>query len=136
MANCPCGRQLPVKRCCGPFLEGRREAPAPEALVRSRYTAFAQANIGYLMHTCHPETLCRFNQEENYLWARESEWLGLEIVKVEVTAEGERATVEFIAHLKQRGMVARHHEVSDLRRIGDRWYYYDGAPPGQEAKQA
>ena len=118
------------------MLEGRREATEPEELVRSRYTAFSQANMGYLMRTCHPETLCRFNQEENYLWARESEWQGLELIRIEVGPEGDQAMVEFIAHLRQRGMIARHHEVSDLRKVDDRWYYYDGAPPGDEARQS
>ncbi|MHC5065372.1 MAG: YchJ family protein [Planctomycetota bacterium] len=117
-----------MKRCCGPFLEGRKQASEPEELVRSRYSAFARSRIGYLMETCHPETRCRFDEQENYLWARESEWTGLEIISAEVDPGGERAQVEFKAHLRQKGLKAVHHEVSDLRRVDDRWYYYDGAP--------
>jgi SEC-C motif-containing protein len=109
-------------------LEGRKQASEPEELVRSRYSAFARSRIGYLMETCHPETRCRFDEQENYLWARESEWTGLEIISAEVDPGGERAQVEFKAHLRQKGLKAVHHEVSDLRRVDDRWYYYDGAP--------
>lgn len=118
-----------MKRCCGPFLEGRRHAGSPEELVRSRYSAFVGSKIGYLKQTCHPETLCRFDDQENYLWARESEWLGLEIIGVELDPGGDQANVEFKAHLRQNGLKAVHHEVSDLRRVDDRWFYYDGAAP-------
>lgn len=117
-----------MKRCCGPFLERRKPAANPEELVRSRYSAFANSKIGYLLETCHPETRCRFNKEENYLWARESDWTGLEILSVEVDPSGDRAQVEFKAHLRQKGLKSVHHEVSDLRRVDDCWYYYDGAP--------
>ncbi|WP_280273702.1 YchJ family metal-binding protein, partial [Nocardia wallacei] len=35
--------------CCGPRLDGTRPAPTAEALMRSRYTAFAVGDVDYLL---------------------------------------------------------------------------------------
>ena len=41
--------------CCGPLLDGA-PAPSAERLMRSRYTAFAVGDAGYLVRTWHPRT--------------------------------------------------------------------------------
>ena len=43
---CPCGSLLAYAVCCGPLLTGERHAETAEALMRSRYTAFAVADGG------------------------------------------------------------------------------------------
>ena len=40
--DCPCHSGLRYAACCGPLHEGAREADTPEALMRSRYAAFAR----------------------------------------------------------------------------------------------
>ncbi|NER81006.1 MAG: zinc chelation protein SecC, partial [Leptolyngbya sp. SIO1D8] len=51
---CPCGSQRPFSACCEPYLLGQAIAPTAEALMRSRYTAYCQSNVDYLVATHHP----------------------------------------------------------------------------------
>ena len=79
MSNCPCGSGRTLDQCCGPYLEGAAKAPTPEALMRSRYSAFVTANVDHLERTLLPETRGDFNRDETESWAKSSEWTGLEV---------------------------------------------------------
>ncbi|MGE0616813.1 MAG: YchJ family metal-binding protein, partial [Bacteriovoracia bacterium] len=46
--NCPCGTQSNYADCCERYISGKQYAPTPEALMRSRYTAYTKAEMGYL----------------------------------------------------------------------------------------
>src|SRR5450432_432931 len=50
---CPCGLGDDYDSCCGRFHAGA-PAPTAEALMRSRYSAFAVGDAGYLLRTWHP----------------------------------------------------------------------------------
>jgi len=50
---CPCGPGDDYESCCGRLHAGAH-APAAESLMRSRYSAFALGDAGYLLHTWHP----------------------------------------------------------------------------------
>ena len=50
---CPCGRGDTYDSCCGRLHAGA-PAPTAESLMRSRYSAFAVADAGYLLRTWHP----------------------------------------------------------------------------------
>jgi SEC-C motif-containing protein len=50
---CPCGLGEDYKSCCGRLHTGA-PAPTAESLMRSRYSAFACADAGYLLRTWHP----------------------------------------------------------------------------------
>ncbi|QYK03485.1 YchJ family protein [Shewanella zhangzhouensis] len=50
---CPCGLGS-YHSCCEPFHCGKKHAPTPEALMRSRYSAFVLNMWGYLIATHHP----------------------------------------------------------------------------------
>jgi SEC-C motif domain protein len=50
---CPCGLGDDYDVCCGRLHAGA-PAPTAEALMRSRYSAFAVGDIGYLLSTWHP----------------------------------------------------------------------------------
>ena len=47
---CYCGSKLAFAKCCKPYLEKHRAAPTPEALMRSRYSAFCTGDVDYLSH--------------------------------------------------------------------------------------
>ena len=49
--RCPCGSGKPFSFCCEPALAGRKPAATAEALMRSRYTAFALGAVDYLINT-------------------------------------------------------------------------------------
>ena len=51
--ECPCGLGDDYDACCGRLHAGT-PAPTAEALMRSRYSAFAVGDAGYLLRTWHP----------------------------------------------------------------------------------
>lgn len=54
MTLCPCGSKYTFDECCGPIIAGA-PAPTAEALMRSRYTAFANRTLDHVEHTHAPE---------------------------------------------------------------------------------
>ncbi len=117
---CPCESNKNYDQCCEPYIEGKMPAPSPEALMRSRYSAYVKVRPPYLRETLAPESRGDFKESDVLDWAKQSEWLGLKIVK----AEGN--SVEFVAKYKTQGKVLEHHEVSTFRKEGNRWYFVDG----------
>ena len=118
--KCACNSQIDFANCCEPYLTGKLQAPTPEALMRSRYTAYVQGVMPYLKDTLAPESRGDYDENNAREWAKKSEWLGLEIV----SAEGN--TVEFNARYKTQGKIFEHHEVSKFKKQGERWYFVDG----------
>ena len=53
-APCPCGSGKPLAACCGQYLDGGAWPETAEALMRSRYTAYALGNYPWLVETTHP----------------------------------------------------------------------------------
>lgn len=53
--RCPCGTGLTYGECCGKYHAGQA-APTAESLMRSRFTAFAIGDEGYLLRTWDPAT--------------------------------------------------------------------------------
>ena len=51
-ASCPCGKGL-YKDCCEPLHSGKTRAVHAEQLMRSRYSAFALQQIGYIVKLQH-----------------------------------------------------------------------------------
>jgi SEC-C motif-containing protein len=128
--NCPCGSEKPFTECCGPYLAGE-PAPTPEALMRSRYTAYVHHEIDYLMATQAPEMRKDVDREATERWSREATWLGLKIIEVKGGGPGDdEGEVEFVARWKQGQDEATHHERSTFRRGKDgRWLYVEGHTP-------
>ena len=128
---CPCGSNVEFDQCCGPLLAGQ-PASSPEALMRSRYTAFAKTDIDYLASTLAPEALEGFSREDSQSWAEQAQWLGLEVRK----AEGDQ--VEFVARFRLNGKAHIHHELASFRQVDGVWKYVDGVqdpkPPQRVAK--
>ena len=117
--TCPCGSGQSYDQCCGPVIAGG-PASSPEALMRSRYTAFTKGNIDHLVSTLAPEALKDFNREDSKTWAEQAQWQGLEIRK----AEGQ--TVEFVAKFKMNGKIQHHHELATFAQVEGAWKYVDG----------
>jgi SEC-C motif-containing protein len=121
-AACPCGRPAPYAACCGRWHAGalRLQAPDAEALMRSRYSAYARQDTAYLLDTWHPSTRPTAIAFEPGL-----RWLGLAVLR-HVVADDAHASVEFVARSKVGGRAHRLHETSRFERIGGRWFYVDG----------
>lgn len=118
--HCPCGRPAVYEACCGRYHAGPQalQAPDPESLMRSRYTAFVKDVRAYLLETWHPSSRPAFiDAPEPGL-----HWLGLEVLRIEAPSDG-RGLVEFVARSKLGGRAHRLHEVSEFVRESGRWFY-------------
>jgi SEC-C motif-containing protein len=128
---CLCGSDRAYETCCGPFHSGALRPPTAQALMRSRYTAFARNAIDYIASTTAPESQDDFDRRGAEAWAHEAAWLGLRIVRTERgEALDDDGVVEFVATYRTNGRVVEHRERSVFRKSGDgRWLFVRGAPP-------
>jgi len=108
---CPCGLPAGYDDCCGRYHRGA-PAPTPELLMRSRYSAFAVGDAGYLLRTWHPRTRPRTVETG-------SGWLRLEVLEAVGGLLDTEGTVRFRAHSLD-GVVA---ERSRFVREDGRWVY-------------
>nr|WP_040382479.1 YchJ family metal-binding protein [Deinococcus apachensis] len=116
---CLCGSGRSYGACCGLRHRGERPAETPEALMRSRYTAYALRNTEYVRRTWHPDTCPPdLDLEED-----DARYLGLKIHH----AEGNE--VEFTATLRMDGRTHRMHERSRFTRLNGTWVYVAGVDP-------
>ena len=120
--ECPCGSGRTLAECCGPVLEQSCPAATAEALMRSRFTAFAVGDLDHLERSWAPETRPgRIRLDPTRRWTR------LEILSLvdgrELAATG---VVEFRAYYDVGGMAGEIHERSNFRRDHGRWVYVGG----------
>lgn len=122
MPTCPCESGKPYSQCCEVYHAGN-PAPTAEALMRSRYSAYALGLEDYLLKTWHPDTRPKtLDLAED----GSTKWLGLQVKRAGTTGNNS-ATVEFIARYRIGGGKAeRMHEISQFLRIGTQWLYLSG----------
>ena len=128
MKFCPCGSSQKYLNCCGRFIDQQQTPETPEQLMRSRYTAYTQANIDYIEKTMQGKAAIGFSKEEARQWAKQAKWLGLRVLNV--NANDAQGFVEFIAYYgleKQRHAI---HEKSEFHRVDGKWFYV-GCHPGE-----
>ncbi len=124
---CPCGSGDEYSGCCEPLHLGA-PAPTAEALMRSRFTAFALRSTspgldGYLLSSWHPDTRpANLDLDDGTTWRR------LQIVDtVAGGPDDESGVVEFRASFRTAdGTAGVLHERSRFERIDGRWAYLDG----------
>lgn len=124
ISMCPCESGQSLADCCGVWHQGfanGQYAPTPEALMRSRYSAYVLGLGDYLLATWHPSTA------PGDLELQTVKWLGLEVRHAAMA--GDAGVVEFVARYRVNGKGERLHETSRFVREGGRWYYIDGQFP-------
>ena len=122
---CRCGRNLSYKDCCAIAHANPIFIKTAELLMRSRYTAFTQANGPYLMETHHSETRKKVDEQEIVDWAKSVEWVKLEIINSSHGSEkDEVGTVEFKAYFKEKGKLRFLDENSLFKKEYGAWMYY------------
>lgn len=129
-APCRCRSKRKYKRCCRPLHAGAA-ARDPEALMRSRYCAYALGLVDYILDTTHPDNAEA--RPDRAAWAREvaafaqaTRFVGLE-VRSSAVHEG-WGEVVFRARLLRDGEDVSFAERSRFERAGDdsRWVYHSG----------
>jgi SEC-C motif domain protein len=129
LADCPCGSGKTYGQCCGVWHQGLDKgaqavhADTPEALMRSRYSAYVLKNGPYIMATWHISTA-----PGDLEMSPAIKWLGLQVVAAEQSAEA--GVVEFTARFKDNGKAGQLHEISRFVKEAGRWFYIDGQQIG------
>lgn len=120
-AACPCGSGRTYAECCGPLHAGE-PAPTAEALMRSRFSAFARGDAAYLTRSWHPSTRpAELELDADVVWRR------LQIVDaVAGGPDDAEGVVEFRASYRAPDGAGLLHERSRFTRVEGRWVYLDG----------
>ena len=127
--SCPCHSGKNYEDCCQRYHLGTA-LPEPEALMRSRYSAYALGLVDYILATTHPE---------HPLWQEEKEktrksiagfgqntiFEGLMILE-NLPVSDKESYVTFKAILKQDGRAASFTEKSLFIKENGRWLYASG----------
>ena len=115
---CPCGLGDDYNSCCG-LLHAGAPAPTAESLMRSRYSAFAVGDAGYLLRSWHPSTRPqKLKLDPALKWTR--------LAVLETQAGGlfdATGTVRFRAVYRQGGARGVLDETSRFIRADGLWTY-------------
>ena len=126
--KCPCCSNKKYTLCCGPYHQGRLP-PNALSLMRSRYSAYALDIPKYIVDTTHHKN--PHYQKDTKAWiidissfAKQHKFSELEVVSFE--EKGRRATVIFIAYLKQGSEQVTLKEKSLFIKEDGQWLYLNG----------
>ncbi|SMC54341.1 SEC-C motif-containing protein [Desulfocicer vacuolatum DSM 3385] len=129
MSLCPCCSEKEFSRCCEPIIKGEIPAQTPEALMRSRYSAYVKGDIAYLKESTHPDDRGDFDSQATQDWSENSQWQKLEIITTDKGGPDDtEGFVEFIAFFAREGIDQKHHELASFKKSDNQWYFSDGNP--------
>jgi len=124
---CPCTSGLVFEKCCAPFLSGQRLPETAQALMRSRFTAYAEVRVDYLVQTTAKEKKQEINVAELRQYCENIRCISLKIQKTESGGKNdETGTVLFHASLQMNKRRVLHRELSQFVREDGRWVYVSG----------
>ena len=119
--ECYCGSSKQLQDCCEPIIKGLQKATTAEALMRSRYSAYAIHEADYLVATTHISQRKHHIKADILDWATTNKWLRLEIIN------STENTVEFKAYFSDNTLQNHiHHELSTFIFENGSWFYVDG----------
>lgn len=117
---CPCGSQQVYAQCCERFICGSKLAPTPEALMRSRYSAYAKGAYPYILATYATPPRLSLSASSLAEHDKATHWRRLELVQAQDNE------VEFKAYYQVQGQYYLMHEVSEFVQENGEWRYSDG----------
>lgn len=120
--RCPCGSGEAYAACCQPYHRGKA-APAPEALMRSRFSAFVLNLPGYVTATWHPST-----RPQSLDLTDSPAWASLQVLASDDAVKGSenQGRVHFRAVFRAGPNWGYLEEDSSFIREAGRWYYLSG----------
>ena len=126
MNLCPCSSRKKYQYCCGIYLSGKELPETAEQLMRSRYTAFCQGDVDYLIATHHPDKQAKDERKQLENSIKKTSWLGLNVIDASrVQKHSKVAFVEFMAVFKT-DEIHQLHERSKFIKIDGKWFYTEG----------
>jgi SEC-C motif-containing protein len=116
--NCPCGSGETYLLCCQPCHAGA-PATTPEALMRSRFSAFVVKDTAYLLATWHPDT-----RPAELDLSGSPEWVSLQVLSSSAGVDTGR--VHFRAVYRAGSGWGYLEEQSDFSKENGCWFYREG----------
>jgi len=127
MKPCPCGSGRQYSDCCEQYISGKATPPTAEALMRSRYSAYVEHEIDYIINTCLHKGKDDIDYKSTKDWSEQSKWLGLKIISAEKgSASDTEGIVEFEASYERDGLKDVHHERAKFKKEDSKWLYDEG----------
>lgn len=126
MGFCYCCSGKTYQLCCGKFIDEANIPETAEELMRSRYSAYAQAKTDYIEKTMRGKAALCFDKAEAALWAKSLKWVGLKVLQVSFLPELDKAYVEFLAFYCIEDRLHTIHEKSEFVRENGCWFYING----------
>ena len=108
--------------CCQPFIQGIAKLLTAEALMRSRYSAYAILAVDFIIKTPHRSTCELHDSTSIRKWEQVSFWKKLEILSKQIGVFSDtKSLVEFRSyyqHPNQQSPI--HHEYSSfMKEVGE-----------------
>ena len=122
--HCYCGKEASFESCCKPFIEGLSDAPDPESLMRSRYSAYVTKDFPYILKTYAQQQRENLSISELSQDADSTTWLKLVVEGAESTSD--KNTVTFSAFYRLGGQFYKLHECSSFVLEDGKWRYTSG----------
>jgi len=144
---CPCGSGSSYSSCCKKYHKGEAP-PTPEALMRSRYSAYSKGLVDYVCDTTHPDnpsqngttnpdgTQSSTLREDVRATCEKITWDKLKILSCEDGSSPDEAFVTFQTYFKTKGQIGQRaqgwHTQSFveksrfLKGSDGTWLYVDG----------
>lgn len=125
--KCPCTSGEDYSACCEPIVTQQQPAKTAEALMRSRYTAYALGKMDWIFESQSPEGRKFLDQKATEEWSKRADWKGMEVLEVQQGGENDdEGLVDFKAHYELGGEDIEHHEIASFRKEDGVWYFVDG----------
>jgi SEC-C motif domain protein len=122
---CICGSGIEYNQCCGLFHSGDKLPTTAEALMRSRFTAYALDKTQYVQDTWDAST--RPKPEKTHFVEENIDWQSLEIIDTKKGGINDnKGVVEFKAYYLNNGEAYMLHEISRFAKTNGRWFYLGG----------
>ena len=125
MTDCFCNSKQRYATCCEPYLHHQKTPQTPEALMRSRYTAYCLGDMDYIQKTMQGPALAGFDAANSKRWATRVHWIMLNVLNTSLDNHG-KGYVEFVARFVEGSKLKSIHEKSEFIQDKGRWYYIDG----------
>lgn len=121
--KCHCGSGSPFATCCKAIISGACRAETPQALMRSRYSAYCEGDFSYIWRTYGQTQRKQLTIERLGQDAHDTLWIGLRIHSTPLLADHQ---VEFSAWYFYKRELFQLHETSDFEIEQGEWRYTHG----------
>lgn len=130
-ATCP-GCATAYQQCCQPLHQGIASADTPEALMRSRYSAYALGLYEYVVATYASAQREQLSVSDIANSAAQTTWLGLRVLDSKILPQSATdagqfyGEVEFKVFYSEAKSLYCLHERSTFVQEAGQWRYQDG----------